>query len=162
MSAPIFEDRDEVLGLFGELDEQIGHIDGAVKLTIVGGIWMLLTGRRAGTRDIDTITRLPEEAQTAVDLIAERHGLSRSWLNADAAAWWPAWLRADDCAPAWTGSNLTVVLPPADAVFVMKLNRASPLDQEDLRSIWPDCTFENAAAAVQAFEAAYPNEEPSA
>lgn len=129
MSAPIFDDRDEVLGLFGELDDQLRHLEVDATLTIVGGIWMLLTGRRAGTRDVDTITRLPDGAQTAVDLVAKRHGLPASWLN-------------------------------ADAVFVMKLNRASPLDQEDLRSIWPDCTFEDETAAVQAFEAAYPNEEP--
>ena len=47
-----------------------------------------------------------------------------------------------------------------DQVFVMKLFAGRAVDTDDLRQLWPHTSFGTAAAAVTAFEAAYPHEDP--
>lgn len=48
-------------------------------------------------------------------------------------------------------------VPPPDTVFVMKLYRAEPQDQEDMVSIWPACPFTDPTAAAAVFRRAYPH-----
>lgn len=57
--------------------------------------------------------------------------------------------------------ELRVLGAPLDAVFLMKLRRASPADLDDMRSMWPHVKdrFPSARALVEAFMTAFPDEQ---
>lgn len=62
-----------------------------------------------------------------------------------------------DTTVAHEGGALTVKMPPAGVVFVMKLYRASPQDHEDMVTLWPISGFNSPDDAADAFERAYPH-----
>ena len=53
----------------------------------------------------------------------------------------------------------TVLGPPPDQVFLMKLLAGRAPDHDDMVALWPRCGFDDAHAAVEAYYAAYPFEE---
>jgi hypothetical protein len=69
----------------------------------------------------------------------------------------PADANYEHCSTAHVTGGLTVKLPPARIVFVMKLYRAHPQDHEDMVSLWPHCGFADPASAADAFRRAYPH-----
>ena len=55
--------------------------------------------------------------------------------------------------------RVTVVVPSADVVFLMKLNASrGPVDRHDMVALWQLCTFATPQATVDAFYSAYPME----
>ncbi|GAA1581617.1 hypothetical protein GCM10009804_42800 [Kribbella hippodromi] len=71
----------------------------------------------------------------------------------------PAGLDLDNCEVVYEHSNLTVLCPPAQQIFLMKLLASRAPDHDDMIVLWPRCGFENAQAAVDAYHLAYPFEE---
>ncbi len=71
----------------------------------------------------------------------------------------PIGLDVDECEVLYQHSHLTVLGPPADQVFLMKLLAGRAPDHDDMTVLWPRCGFADAQAAVDAYYAAYPFEE---
>lgn len=151
-------DRDTILDCFAEvanLLERRGVVGG--EIVIVGGAYMALAGLRAGTHDVDTVTRIPGAVREAVTVVGERRGLSVEWLNARAAPFAPTSLTVEHVV--FDQPALRVVVPSADDIFLMKLNANRTRDRDDLRRLWPRCSFNDATEVVARFYQAYPHEE---
>lgn len=61
---------------------------------------------------------------------------------------WPADADFADCIVVHATGGVTVKVPAARVVFVMKLYRALPQDHEDMVSLWTECGFADPAEAV--------------
>jgi hypothetical protein len=126
----------------------------------VGGGYMMWLGLRDATRDLDAISTVDSHLKTIVAAVAAEHDLQPDWLNSNARAFAPAGLSEANCTVLFAHGGLKVLGPTADWVFLMKLNAARPLDQQDMIGLWPIAGFSSAAEAVTRFYDAYPMEEP--
>ncbi len=131
-------------------------------IIVVGGAYVAYHGARASTTDVDTIYELDDELRGAVATVAERHGLEHDWLNDRARPWRPVTFDPTTCETLMDTGGLRVLAPPPDVVVLMKISAGgrTPNDALDLRALWPSTRFTTADQAVDAFYAAYPNEEP--
>jgi hypothetical protein len=157
MARGLIEDRSELETLFGELADELAKRGTTAQVVLVGGGWMLWHSLRQSTRDVDSARTLDTTIKNAVEKVAERFGLSKSWLNDSAAAFWPVNAKYDECEEVYRHANLEVLAPDPEVVFVMKLYRADPQDREDLVSLWPLCRFHDSETAAAAFRAAFPH-----
>ncbi|MFC9691932.1 DUF6036 family nucleotidyltransferase [Kribbella sp. NPDC056951] len=151
--------KDDIVNHLSEVSDELAERDAVCTMVIVGGSYLALVDLRESTADVDSLTRLSDEMKSAVRRVADRHGLRPNWLNDSAAMFAPAGLRADDCEVRFQTSHLTVLAPPPDLVFLMKLLAARAPDHDDMVALWPRCAFPDAQAAVDTFYAAYPFEE---
>lgn len=157
MTRGIIEDRSGLRLLFDEFTDELAGRGISTQVVMVGGAWMLWHSQRMSTIDVDSARRLEPELDRAIRTVAERKGLSETWLNDAAAAFWPSNASFEDCEVVYQSSNLEVLTPDPEVIFVMKLFRADPQDREDLVSLWPLCGFSDPEAAVVAFQNAYPH-----
>ena len=156
-------DGDLIRRLIVEVADEVADTNAERRVVIVvGGSLLALRGMRDATRDVDSIRPLDDELRRATHVIAERHGLAANWLNDHAAPWAPATMNIDDCEVVVERPGLRVLAAPLRDVFLMKLNRSSPQDLNDLRSLWPYVhdEFASAEEVIDAFHAAFPFEEP--
>jgi hypothetical protein len=58
-------------------------------VVVVGGSFMALHGLRAGTADVDTITRIDDRLRGVVEEVAAERDLRPDWLNDRSAAFEP-------------------------------------------------------------------------
>lgn len=157
MARGLLEDRAELEALFDELSRELIALGTTAHVVMVGGAWMLWHSHRRSTRDVDSARKLSSDLAATVEKIAERHDLSKQWLNDSAAPFWPSTAGYDDCDIVYQQPALEVRVPDSEVIFVMKLYRADPQDREDLVSLWPLCDFADPQAAAQAFQDAYPH-----
>jgi hypothetical protein len=157
MANGLLEDRAELEALFDELNVELAALGTTAYVVMVGGAWMLWHSRRLSTLDVDSARKLGSDLTDAVEKIAERHDLSKQWLNDSAAPFWPSTGQYEDCDVVYQQPALEVRVPGPEVIFVMKLYRADPQDREDLVSLWPLCDFADPLAAAQAFQDAYPH-----
>jgi len=157
MAKGLLEDRAELEALFDELNRELTELGTTAHVVMVGGAWMLWHSRRLSTRDVDSARKLSFDLAAAVEKIAERHDLSKEWLNDSAAPFWPSTAHYEDCEVVYEQSALEIRVPGPEVIFVMKLYRADPQDREDLVSLWPLCDFDGPLVAAQAFQDAYPH-----
>jgi hypothetical protein len=118
---------------------------------------MTLVGLRSSTRDVDTLTSLDRPIRDAVSAVAVAHGLPAGWLNSDARSWAPEGLTLADCTLLLDHEHLSVLGPPADAVFLMKLNFPSPRSR-GLDGAVDAHDVHRSENVVRRFHLAYPNE----
>ena len=150
MARGLIEDRSELEALFDEFTEELSMLGTSVQVVMVGGAWMLWHSQRMSTRDVDSARTLDPELEGAIGKVAERHDLSKGWLNDSAAAFWPSNASYEACQVVYQNPNLEVRTPDPDVIFVMKLYRADPQDREDLVTLWPLCGFDGPEAAAAA------------
>ena len=141
MAAPL-EDRDRLVALFDELGQELAELDATAEVVMVGGSWLLWHTQRAATDDVDSAKRLDDTVTLAVRRLSARHALDADY---------------EDCTTAHVAGGLTVRVPSASVIFLMKLYRAHPQDYEDMVLLWPHCDFDDPAAAAAAFRRAYPH-----
>jgi hypothetical protein len=149
--------RDELERLFDEVADEFTRLDIIGEVLMVGGSWMLWFGLRDSTRDVDSARKLPAEAAPVIADMARRHDLDPDWLNDSATPFLPFGLDLTSCATVYSSDSLTVSTPPPDTIFLMKLQRASAPDREDMIALWPLCAFSGADDVVERFESAYPH-----
>ncbi|MGW7681997.1 DUF6036 family nucleotidyltransferase [Kribbella sp. NPDC054772] len=149
----------EILNHLAEVADELAREDLVCRLVVVGGSYLALHGLRESTADVDSLTRLTEDVKAVVRRVGERHGLRPTWLNDSAAMFMPAGLDLDECAVLYEHSHLTVLGPPPEQVFLMKLLAGRAPDHDDLTALWPRCGFADAQTAVDAYYVAYPFEE---
>lgn len=158
MPDPILFDRDRLLAALHRLDSKLeAQGQPHQKVIVVGGSYLALAELREATRDVDVITRLTSATRRAIHDVATELHLSPRWMNDEAAAFMPAGLAASHCTEVLTGSALTVLVPSADWIFLMKLYAARATDRPDLIRLWPHAGFESVARAVERYWGAYPH-----
>lgn len=158
MNTPFLFDREMLLAALAKLDQalearEVEHQE----LIVVGGSYLALADLRQSTRDVDTITRLIASVRAAIDEVGADVGFPPGWLNDRAAGFAPSGLGVEHCSPAFEGLALTVLVPSADWIFLMKLYSARTIDRPDMIKLWPLARFESAAAAVERYWDAYPH-----
>lgn len=149
--------RDVLEALFDELGRELDALGTAAEIVMVGGSWLLWHGRRTATWDVDSARRLSDHLTIASRHVASRHDLAEDWVNDGAAMFWPADADYADCTTVHISGGLTVKIPPAEVMFVMKLYRANAQDHEDMVSLWQHCSFADPDSAAEAFRRAYPH-----
>lgn len=152
-------DRGAILVLLNDVASRLEEGHSAVELVVVGGSFMALKGLRGSTADVDTITTVTEALRSAVQAVALQRNLRPDWLNDRAAGFAPVGLVAEECEVLFEHPRLIALGPPADYVFLMKLQAARAIDHDDMVALWPTCSFTSPEATVSAFDAAYPHEE---
>ncbi|HVF74023.1 MAG TPA: hypothetical protein VM938_03160 [Acidimicrobiales bacterium] len=152
---------EDILGLLDAVAHRLEKSPGGEPATIVvvGGSFMALHGLRAGTADVDTITRIDDRLRKVIEDIAAERDLRPDWLNDRSAAFAPIGLDVMSCTTLFERRSLIVLGPPAHFVFLMKLFAARSVDYDDMVALWPVCSFGSAADAVSRFYAAYPHVE---
>ena len=126
-------------------------------LIVVGGSSLALMDLREATRDIDTVTRLDEPMRLTIADLASTRDLDPQWLNDHAAAFRPVGLSDESCTAVFLHPTLTVLVPSADWLFLMKLYAARTIDHGDMVNLWPRTGFASAHEAHDRFRAAYPH-----
>lgn len=143
-----------------EVAEELSKDGPQQTVIMVGGALLAWHGLRDATRDVDTVQRLTRELVTAITRVAGRHDLAPKWLNDSAAGFLPATFEINECELLMETPTLQVFGAPWDQLLLMKLYASRAVDTADLRVIWPNCSFETTEEAVEAFNLAYPNEDP--
>ena len=157
--APAVLGKAEILTHIAEIADELAARDLSCSLVVVGGSYMALQDLRESTADVDSVTVLTAELKDIVRQVGERHGLRATWLNDSAAIFAPAGLELEACERLYEHSHLTILGPPPDEVFLMKLLAGRAPDHDDMVALWPRCGFSDAQAAVDAYYLAYPFEE---
>lgn len=152
-------ERDDIERYVSEVADELAGSGVQRVVIIVGGALLAMHGLRAATRDVDSVKRLDEELTAAIARVASRHGLAPRWLNDSALPFLPATFDEDACETILERQSLLVLGAPLDQVFLMKLNASRAADTDDLRALWPFCSFGSPKVAAEAFYAAYPLEE---
>lgn len=124
---------------------------------MVGGSWLLWFEERKATRDVDSARQITKGAAVAVARVAARHDIDADWVNNRAAAFLPHDFDPRSCTTVFDRGGLTVQAPPPETIFLMKLNRASPQDREDMVLLWKRCAFSGSEAVVVRYADAYPH-----
>jgi hypothetical protein len=147
----------EIRALVEEVAERLRPDGPQHVLIIVGGSLLAWHGLRDTTEDVDSVRRLDEELQEAVESVASDHDLAPTWLNANAAMFAPATLDPAACEVLLGHPRLLVLGAPLNEAFLMKMYRADPNDVADMITMWPHIGFKSAQEVVDAFFAAYPH-----
>ncbi|TCC41813.1 DUF6036 family nucleotidyltransferase [Kribbella speibonae] len=151
--------KTEILSYLGEVADELAARQLVCRLVVVGGSYLALHDLREATADVDSLTELTDGLRDVVRVVGERHGLRPDWLNDSAMTFAPAGLKVEDCELLYEHTNLLVLGPSPDQVFLMKLLASRAPDHDDMTVLWPRCGFSDAHAAVDAYYSAYPFEE---
>jgi hypothetical protein len=154
--------KTQILNHLGEVAGELSDKNVACRLIVVGGSYLALHDLRESTADVDSLTTLTEELKAVVRKVGERHGLRADWLNDAATMFAPAGLNPDKCEVLYEHTHLTILGPPPEQIFLMKLLAGRAPDHDDMTVLWPRCGFPDAQAAVDAYYLAYPFEEHDA
>lgn len=152
--------RDEIVGLLGELSEKLKSKGVRGHIYIVGGAAMVLGFRRDGTtHDVDA--RIKNDRETvlaAAAEIAETHGLWPNWFNDDAAGFIPE--KVDGRArTVFDTPHLVVTGASPEHVLAMKLEAARNTDRQDIEALVETLGIERREQAVEIHRAVYPKWE---
>lgn len=142
-------DRDEIERYLQEVGAELAADDVTGDIVIVGGAYMTLVLRsREVTRDVDAYLDPATAAaiRQATEIVADRHGLPKDWLN-DAVK---GFFATSPTTVVWAEyPGLRVNAVTADYIFAMKALAARPQDAEDLRALAAHLGIPNAEAALE-------------
>lgn len=150
---------DDIRRLLTEVAEELAPPQRT--LVIVGGSLLAWHGLRDATEDVDTIRHLDGGLEAAVAVVATRHDLATTWLNASAAAFAPHTFDLQRCETLVEYPTLRILGLPLVDLFLMKLRRADVADLNDMRTLWPQLSgaFCTARRLIEAFYEAFPDEQ---
>ena len=155
-----FLDRERILDLFEELSEELRLQRVRVQIYIVGGAAMSLTFSRDRTTD-DVDGRI-EKGQhfrltDAVRTVGQRHGLTDTWLNDEAATVMP---RAADTRARvlYESPYLVVTGASAEHLLAMKLAAAREADREDIGVLCKHLGLRDPEEAIGIYRELFPGE----
>ena len=152
--------RDDIVGLLGELSEKLKDRGVRGHIYIIGGAAMVLGFRHDGTtHDVDARIKSDKEAVLAAAAeIAKTHDLVPNWLNDDAAVFIPD--TADTRAQTvFDTPHLVVTGASPQHVLAMKLEAARNTDREDIEALLEILRIERREQAVEIHRAVYPKWE---
>ena len=142
--------REDILELLTELAERLPP-DPHHHIAVAGGAFLALHQYRRATFDIDSLTTLDEGLKSTAAEIGQERNIRHDWLNDTARAFAPDPSTLIPTTTVFSHGPLTVITPPPDAIFIMKLHAARPHDRDDMIDLWPACAFTNAQDAVDRY-----------
>jgi Nucleotidyltransferase of unknown function (DUF6036) len=133
--------RDDILMLFGELDDELRRRGAHADLFLVGGaaIAVAYDGARS-TRDLDAVFLPTEVVRQAAQAVAERRGLASDWLNDAVKGFLPG--PNPDATRCYEGDSLTVDVASARYLLAMKLFASRvEIDADDIAFLYRQVGF---------------------
>jgi hypothetical protein len=150
--------REQILGLFGELDDELCRMGVRGDVFVVGGAAMTVAyDARPATRDVDAIWRPSTEVRHAAARVAARHDeVEPDWLNDAVKAFLPTRDR-EPISVVYDGDCLTVSVPPPEYLLATKL-LASRVgrDEDDILLLYDLCGLTTAEEGLDLIERYYP------
>lgn len=150
--------RERILGLFAELDAELGQVGTRGDVFIVGGAAMAVAyDARPSTRDVDGIWHPSTEVREAAARVAARHDdVDPDWLNDGAKGFLPG----DDPGPkpvVYEGEHLTVSAGSTEYLLATKLlaSRVSR-DEDDILLLYRLCRLTTVEEGLDLLERFYP------
>lgn len=123
--------RDQLLQALGELDAELAGMGVNAVLHVIGGAAIALkyNGNRS-TADIDSLFDQYEVVRRAIDVVADRRGLPRSWVNSQIHDLGLPLERDTRAERMVIGPNLTLTIPSAEFLLFTKLIATRQADQD--------------------------------
>ncbi len=131
--------------LLERFDKFLAERDFKISLLIVGGAVFKLTGKRDGnTADIDSISRIEEEAKSLIKEFAIIESIDERWINDRAGMAIYDYLMdgwaVDSVSVIFSGRYLTIYQPSIENLLLSKIcalvdRRGAHQDLEDIRSL---------------------------
>lgn len=149
---------DEIKQYLTELNDELRQMDIKGEVSLFGGAVMVLAFKaRIATRDVDAIFHPTAEIRLAAKRIAERHGLSETWLNDGVKGYVVEHSRN----VLFHLPNLTVFIPEPDYLLAMKAlaARADTEDEEDVLTLLRSLDLKTADEVFSIIEKYYPKKQ---
>lgn len=123
--------RDQLLEFLGELDAELAGMGVQAVLHVIGGAAIALkyNGNRL-TADIDSLFDQYEVVRRAIDAVADRRGLPRSWVNSQIHDLGLPLERDTRAERMVIGPNLTLMVASAEFLLFTKLIATRQADQD--------------------------------
>jgi hypothetical protein len=153
-------DRDEIEAALEDLGAELGRRGVQAKVSIVGGVAMVLAYRaRHATRDVDGSAYPADKVLAAARVVASRRGLPDDWLNYHAVAFFPPVEHGSSWLPVRRYGGLEVFVADAPLLLAMKL-RASrgSRDQADIEFLLRQCRVSSVAEALSIYDGFFPED----
>ena len=161
MSDPVRLDRDDLIDGLRELIWE-AHTQGlsGVTIRIVGGAALRLAHfDRDTTVDIDAQISPLDQLQPIIDRVAANRAWPPSWLNNNAAMFFPSWGRGVYWQTLFDDGDVSIAVAPTDALLAMKLLASRPgRDTPDITKLLALNEITSVEAAEELFEAFYPGD----
>ena len=151
-------DAEEIKLYLSELNDELKERGIKGEISLFGGAVMVLEfNARIATKDVDAVFYPTPEIRAAAKRIAERHGLSETWLNDGVKGYVVEHSR--NVLYHW--SNLTVFSPAPDYLLAMKAlaARAGTQDEDDVLTILKSLGLKTADEVFQILEKYYPKQQ---
>lgn len=153
-----FLGRNELLGAFELLDDELGRMGVEADLFVVGGAAMAVAyDARRATTDVDAVFAPSKEVRTAALRVAEELGLEEEWLN-DAVK---GFLPGEDVEQVgvYEGKNLHVAAASPKFLLAMKLMASrTERDIDDITTLYKICGLTTAEEGLAVLESFYPQD----
>lgn len=122
--------RDQLIELFAALSEELAarRVVGLVHLA-GGAAMMLAYGADLSTGDADAVYEPDGPMVDAIRAVADRKGVTRSWMNNQASVYFSA--KAHPAEVVFESANLRVLVTPADHLLAMKVLAARAARDRD-------------------------------
>lgn len=149
---------EEITKYLTELNNELRLMDIKGEVSLFGGAVMCLVyDARPATKDVDAIFKPTNEIRTAIARIADRHGLSKEWLNDAVKGYWVE----HNERVLLNLPNLTVFVPEPDYLLAMKSIAARDLsfDREDVEKLIEMLGLTTASEVFSIIEKYYPRNQ---
>ena len=150
--------RDDIVGLFEELSENLRNRGVRGHVYIVGGAAMILGFRRErSTHDVDARIENDKEAVlAAAAAVAGAHQLRPDWLNENATLFMPH-ARDTRARTVFNSPNLVVTGASAEHLLAMKLDAARDTDEGDVETLLQSLGIRSRTEALEIHRRIFPH-----
>ena len=153
-----FLGRNELLGAFERLDDELGRMGVEADLFVVGGAAMAVAyDARRATTDVDAVFVPTKEVRMAASRVAEELGLEDDWLNDGVKGFLPG--EDIEQIGVYEGTNLHVAAASPKFLLAMKLMASrTERDVDDIRTLYKICGLTTADEGLAVLESFYPQD----
>jgi Nucleotidyltransferase of unknown function (DUF6036) len=134
-------DGTQIERYLGFLGQKLDEMQTKATIILLGGALMVTQiGNRKSTQDIDVVIatndrRTYQTIQQAIQLVAQEHKLSASWMNDDVTIIVDQIGKPKSTRQWKTFANLTVYIPELEYILALKLFSGRPQDDRDIQAL---------------------------
>lgn len=148
----------DFLRLFAEVDDYLVDRNPAgarIKAAVCGGAAIAMMNQNRRTVDADIISDgMPQELREAVKAIAQKNNIQEDWMNDGAKIW--GFKKGVRMEPVFTGQRLRLYMPDVECLLILKLERNSDRDRQDIRFLLQSSYVTTAEELLKIAEAIIP------
>lgn len=149
---------EEIKQYLAELNEELRAMEVKGEVCLYGGAVMCLAfNARRATKDVDAVFEPVRYIRKAAGRIAERHGLTKDWLNYAVRMF----LVPHERHILYDLSNLKVYVPPPDYLLAMKTlaGRANTEDRNDIEFLVGRLSLQSVGQVLEIVKEYYPRKQ---